>query len=98
MSVNRLADHRGLYLEYEGPLTGNRGVVTRVGRGVVQWIKQNEEELIFLMPLDVSVGQSLLATASERPMLPELELQKLTICRVDESSKWKMKVEKSKGN
>ncbi len=30
----RLADHRRAYLTYEGPLTGNRGSVTRVDQGV----------------------------------------------------------------
>ncbi len=35
----RLADHRQLYLDYEGPISGNRGVVHRVGTGIARWIR-----------------------------------------------------------
>lgn len=31
--ADRLADHRTLYLNYEGPISGNRGSVTRVATG-----------------------------------------------------------------
>ncbi len=30
-----IADHRLMYLDYEGPVSGNRGQVTRVLRGIV---------------------------------------------------------------
>jgi hypothetical protein len=32
--LRRLADHRVLYLDYEGPIAGDRGHVTRVATGV----------------------------------------------------------------
>ena len=31
--VERLADHRRIYLDYEGPISGNRGSVRRVAQG-----------------------------------------------------------------
>lgn len=34
----RIADHRLHYLDYEGPISGNRGQVQRVDRGEIQSI------------------------------------------------------------
>jgi hypothetical protein len=34
--VEKLADHRTAYLEYEGPISGDRGFVTRVLAGTCQ--------------------------------------------------------------
>ena len=34
LPLRRIADHRRAYLDYEGPVSGNRGSVTRVDRGV----------------------------------------------------------------
>lgn len=34
-AAQRLPDHRRKYLEYEGPIAGNRGVVTRCAEGQV---------------------------------------------------------------
>lgn len=36
LPARKLADHRSVYLDYEGPLTGGRGVVRRIDRGVFQ--------------------------------------------------------------
>jgi hypothetical protein len=45
LSVTRLADHRIEYLDYEGPLTGSRGSVTRVASGSFA-VLQNTSELL----------------------------------------------------
>ena len=40
LPARALADHRRLYLEYEGPISGARGTVRRLDRGsydVLQW-------------------------------------------------------------
>jgi hypothetical protein len=37
VAAERLADHRLAYLDYEGPLAGNRGSVHRVDAGEFQW-------------------------------------------------------------
>jgi hypothetical protein len=33
-----LADHRLMYLDYEGPVSGNRGTVTAWDRGSFEWL------------------------------------------------------------
>lgn len=38
ISAERIADHRPLYLDYEGPVSGNRGVVSQVDVGKWVWI------------------------------------------------------------
>ncbi|MCY3022918.1 MAG: hypothetical protein NTW87_28405 [Planctomycetota bacterium] len=53
VTLHRLPDHRRIYLWYEGPVSGNRGRVTRVDEG----------ELTLLRPPDAAVReiQTLLA-------------------------------------
>jgi hypothetical protein len=43
-SLPRLADHRPAYLEYEGPLSGDRGYVKRVAAGECEpcWASKDE--------------------------------------------------------
>jgi hypothetical protein len=41
--VEPSADHRLLYLEYEGPVSGNRGTVTRYDAGTCDWIEDGPE-------------------------------------------------------
>ena len=36
ISARRIGDHRKAYLDYEGPISGSRGVVRRVDAGVVE--------------------------------------------------------------
>lgn len=38
VSAVQIADHRLIYLDYEGPVGGNRGSVTCWDRGIFQWI------------------------------------------------------------
>lgn len=40
--AERIADHRWAYLEYEGPLSGNRGEVSRLVKGVITSQKLDE--------------------------------------------------------
>lgn len=40
-----LPDHRLAYLDYEGPVSGNRGTVTRWDRGTYEVERQSESEL-----------------------------------------------------
>ncbi len=40
VACERMADHRLAYLDYEGPISGDRGEVTRVDQGaciVIEW-------------------------------------------------------------
>lgn len=40
IAAMRLGDHRADYLDYEGPVSGNRGTVARVDAGTYQTIAQ----------------------------------------------------------
>lgn len=42
-SVERLPDHRLAYLEYEGPVSGGRGVVKRVACGEYRLVSEDAE-------------------------------------------------------
>ena len=42
MEAQRTANHRPAYLNYEGPISGGRGTVRRLRRGVVKTIGQSE--------------------------------------------------------
>ena len=42
--ATRLPDHRLAYLDYEGPISGNRGAVVRVDEGVYEMAKVPEED------------------------------------------------------
>jgi hypothetical protein len=38
VSADRIADHRLVYLDYEGPVSGDRGTVARFDAGTFAWI------------------------------------------------------------
>jgi hypothetical protein len=42
----RVFDHRLLYLDYEGPIGGGRGRVTRWSRGTFDWMEQGDDRLL----------------------------------------------------
>jgi hypothetical protein len=44
--AQRLADHRLAYLDYEGPISGDRGSVSRWDRGSYQLVRETADELI----------------------------------------------------
>jgi hypothetical protein len=46
MHAEVLPDHRLAYLDYEGPISGNRGSVTRWDRGTYEVERQSESESI----------------------------------------------------
>lgn len=37
----RIADHRTHYLDYEGPVSNNRGTVNRIRTGSYRWVKES---------------------------------------------------------
>lgn len=41
-ALERLPDHRRIYLEYEGPISGGRGEVKRVAGGVIHHLQATE--------------------------------------------------------
>lgn len=51
--ATRLADHRMAFLDYEGPLTHNRGLVSCVTRGEYEFIENSPDRL------EIRLGQPL---------------------------------------
>src|SRR2546423_2676596 len=49
VSATRTFDHRLVYLDYEGPVSGNRGVVKRHDRGEYSWLDQSPGRLAVLL-------------------------------------------------
>lgn len=44
-NAERLADHRLMYLDYEGPVSGGRGYVVRLDDGVFDWVERGESRI-----------------------------------------------------
>jgi hypothetical protein len=45
LAAERIGEHRLLYLDYEGPVSGNRGTVRRIDGGELTWLEVGEERL-----------------------------------------------------
>jgi hypothetical protein len=45
MRVERTFDHRLIYLEYEGPISGDRGAVERWDRGTFSWELETDSRI-----------------------------------------------------
>jgi hypothetical protein len=46
LEARRIFDHRLLYLEYEGPISGNRGQVRRLDAGVYDTLEEGPGRLV----------------------------------------------------
>lgn len=46
IAAEALADHRTAYLDYEGPISGDRGAVTRWDAGTCQWERDASREIV----------------------------------------------------
>lgn len=49
VQAERIGDHRLLYLDYEGPVSGNRGQVTRWDAGTYRVTHQSESEITVVL-------------------------------------------------
>ena len=45
--ARRIADHRKAYLDYEGPVSGDRGTVQRIDRGTVEFKTTVDDQFVF---------------------------------------------------
>jgi hypothetical protein len=43
LNAERIADHRPMYLDYEGPISGDRGRVVRLARGTIEHWRETTE-------------------------------------------------------
>ena len=61
----RIADHRKIYLDYEGPVSGARGHVTAVDRGKLTMISQDPQRIEFELEGESVAGRFVLTQVSE---------------------------------
>lgn len=61
--AERLADHRLAYLDYEGPVRGGRGSVTRWDAGTYEIVAESEDELRIALHGTRLNGSATLTTA-----------------------------------
>ena len=47
--ATQLPDHRLAYLDYEGPVSGDRGEVRRVDEGTFDWIEHGDSQIRILL-------------------------------------------------
>ena len=57
VAADPLADHRIEYLEYEGPVSGNRGEVTRWDAGTFQWLADGPDLVSVSLQGQQLIGQ-----------------------------------------
>ena len=67
MIGDALPDHRPAYLDYEGPVSGGRGWVTRFDRGTYRIERQGESELIVELAGEQLAGRATLCRLPEEP-------------------------------
>ncbi|QDV18162.1 ATP-dependent DNA ligase [Gimesia panareensis] len=57
LTAEELPDHRLVYLEYEGPVSGDRGEVTRWDRGTFTLLERSEDQLVALLTGEELAGR-----------------------------------------
>jgi hypothetical protein len=67
MDCEALADHRLAYLDYEGPISGNRGAVTRWDCGTYAVERQDSQEWAVTLTGDRLTGHATLLRSADDP-------------------------------
>ena len=67
MACEALPDHRPMYLDYEGPVSGDRGSVTRWDRGTYRILRQSDRQLVVRLAGEKLTGRVVLEMTSEDP-------------------------------
>lgn len=44
-----IGEHRLMYLDYEGPVSGNRGTVHRIDSGTFEWVEDQARQVVIRM-------------------------------------------------
>ena len=65
IAAEALANHRTAYLDYEGPVSGNRGTVTRWDAGTFQWRRRSSREIAVRLSGHVLCGEAVLTRADD---------------------------------
>jgi hypothetical protein len=58
IAAEPLADHRLAYLDYEGPVSGNRGTVRRFDRGEYTFVEETDRVVVVELRGGVLVGRA----------------------------------------
>ena len=64
-AAQRIADHRLAYLDYEGPISGERGTVTRLESGACEWLADSENGVLVRLMGSKLIGTLTLAIENE---------------------------------
>ena len=75
--VKKLPNHRPLYLHYEGHLSDNRGIVTRILAGTIQWQVLADDLLILTVQSDAFPPASSSGSEQDFTIQGELRISKL---------------------
>jgi hypothetical protein len=67
MTGEVLPDHRLVYLDYQGPVSGGRGSVTRLDRGDYRIRRRSDSELVLELAGEELRGRVVLSRSSEEP-------------------------------
>jgi hypothetical protein len=67
VAAESLADHRLDYLDYEGPVSGDRGSVTRWDAGTYRVVRQTESQWVVVLSGEKLVGRVELDRLPDRP-------------------------------
>ena len=67
VSAVPLADHRLLYLDYEGPLSDDRGTVTRWDEGTYELVSQSEHEMLLSFAGRRLIGHAEMSCPPDEP-------------------------------
>jgi hypothetical protein len=75
IAASALADHRRAYLDYEGPVSGQRGTVTRWDEGDYELLAEEPRRLTAVLHGRRLVGRVVL-TCQVEPTQPQQETQR----------------------
>ncbi len=67
IACDALPDHRPMYLDYEGPLSDNRGSVTRWDRGAYEIHQQSDTQLVIDFCGEKLTGRATLERSPDDP-------------------------------
>lgn len=67
LTAERSFDHRQLYLEYEGPVSGDRGTVRQAARGTLVWREFSETLVAADLQSETLAGRLTLRCGSDSP-------------------------------
>jgi hypothetical protein len=64
IKAESLGDHRKLYLDYEGPVSGKRGQVKRWDSGTFTWLEEGTDRLLMRLDGQCCSGEAVLERAT----------------------------------